>query len=197
MPSTYHKKAKKGGGASRLVAISEAGLNRIIARSDAALREGSLACEWVEWVFGEVLPSLRKTGGYVVTAKRRAIAQSVYGWADERGTGKKARRRLTDSIKDLAANAQTQGANEDKAHWLYSNHTRLTNKLVLGDYRAPMGGRDAMTIHQLAMLGAVEDWMVRLIDDAVQKGVPWDTIYPRIKEKGEALFGFSPSEGLH
>jgi prophage antirepressor-like protein len=54
------------GGIQRMIAVSESGFYKLIARSRKASTEGSAAFRFSEWVFGEVIPSIRKTGSYGV-----------------------------------------------------------------------------------------------------------------------------------
>lgn len=57
----------RGGDNGRRVIISEAGLYRLIARSNKPE-----ALKFQEWIFSEVLPSIRKTGSYSVQPKIEA-----------------------------------------------------------------------------------------------------------------------------
>lgn len=54
------------GGIQRMIAVSESGFYKLITRSRKASTEGSAAFRFSEWVFGEVIPSIRKTGSYGV-----------------------------------------------------------------------------------------------------------------------------------
>lgn len=74
------------GGSRRLVLISEAGLYRLIAQSRKPQAEA-----FRDWLFGEVLPEIRKTGGYgrapvtdLSTISRRDLALMVIAAEDER-----------------------------------------------------------------------------------------------------------------
>ncbi|WP_310607786.1 BRO-N domain-containing protein [Buttiauxella brennerae] len=54
------------GGIQRMITVSESGFYKLIARSRKASIEGTAAFRFSEWVFGEVIPSIRKTGSYGV-----------------------------------------------------------------------------------------------------------------------------------
>lgn len=46
--------------------VSESGFYKLIARSRKATQQGSFAHKFSNWVFGEVIPTIRKTGAYGV-----------------------------------------------------------------------------------------------------------------------------------
>ncbi|WP_312758223.1 BRO family protein [Pantoea brenneri] len=54
------------GGHQSMSIISESGFYKLIARSRKATRPGTAAYRFSEWVFCEVIPSIRKTGAYGV-----------------------------------------------------------------------------------------------------------------------------------
>lgn len=54
------------GGIQQMTTVSESGFYKLIARSRKASTEGTAAFRFSEWVFGEVIPSIRKTGSYGV-----------------------------------------------------------------------------------------------------------------------------------
>ncbi|WP_275157768.1 BRO-N domain-containing protein [Citrobacter koseri] len=53
------------GGKQELSVVSESGLYIIILRCKEAMTEGTRAFRFLEWVTGEVLPQIRRTGRYV------------------------------------------------------------------------------------------------------------------------------------
>ncbi|MGG7109658.1 BRO-N domain-containing protein [Klebsiella aerogenes] len=53
------------GGKQELSVVSESGLYIIMLRCKEAMTEGTRAFRFLEWVTGEVLPQIRKTGRYV------------------------------------------------------------------------------------------------------------------------------------
>ncbi|EHP8719108.1 antirepressor protein [Salmonella enterica subsp. enterica serovar Infantis] len=54
------------GGIQTMTIVSESGFYKLIARSRKASIPGTAAHRFSEWVFGEVIPSIRKTGSYGV-----------------------------------------------------------------------------------------------------------------------------------
>ncbi len=75
------------GGNQKLTIINEPNLYRLIFRSDK-----KEAKEFQDWVFEEVLPSIRKTGGY-------SVIQGNDPWANARRDEIEARNKATDSWK--------------------------------------------------------------------------------------------------
>ena len=55
------------GGTQEMLVVNESGLNAIILRCRDAMTPGTPAHKYRKWVTSEVLPSIRKTGGYTVT----------------------------------------------------------------------------------------------------------------------------------
>ena len=54
------------GGKQNMITISEAGVYKLIMRSDK-IQSQKLADKFQKWVCGEVLPSIRKKGEYKIT----------------------------------------------------------------------------------------------------------------------------------
>ncbi|MCP9270079.1 antirepressor protein [Xenorhabdus sp. XENO-1] len=54
------------GGKQKMKAISESGFYKLIARSRKATKKDTLAYRFTNWVFRNVIPSIRKTGSYGV-----------------------------------------------------------------------------------------------------------------------------------
>lgn len=70
------------GGKQELSVVSESGLYIIMLRCKEAMTEGTRAFRFLEWVTGEVLPQIRKTGRYVreelsQADKARMLAQEM------------------------------------------------------------------------------------------------------------------------
>lgn len=55
-----------GAGNPSVNAVSESGFYKLIARSRKASRPGTFAHRFTNWVFRDVIPTIRKTGGYGV-----------------------------------------------------------------------------------------------------------------------------------
>ncbi|EAO2119532.1 BRO-like protein [Salmonella enterica] len=56
------------GGKQELSVVSESGLYIIMLRCKEAMTEGTRAFRFLEWVTGEVLPQIRRTGSYIKNA---------------------------------------------------------------------------------------------------------------------------------
>lgn len=54
------------GGVRKLIIVSESGFYKLITRSRKAATKGTLAHRFTNWVFRDVIPSIRKTGAYGV-----------------------------------------------------------------------------------------------------------------------------------
>lgn len=63
--------------------INESGLYTIILRSDGAMTPGTPAHTFRKWVTSEVLPSLRKTGGYAAPGSQAAQTQRLLTLVEE------------------------------------------------------------------------------------------------------------------
>ncbi|MBB6253034.1 phage antirepressor KilAC domain-containing protein [Nitrospirillum iridis] len=63
------------GGAQAFTIVSESGLYTIILRCQGAMTPGSVPHRFRKWVTGEVLPAIRKTGGYMVAAPEETPEQ--------------------------------------------------------------------------------------------------------------------------
>lgn len=88
-------------GKQRMAAVSESGLYSLIFRSRKP--EAKL---FRRWVTSEVLPSIRKTGSYIIV--RDAI------WQEQRQQGKLARREVTDTISRFIEYAKAFGVNKTR-----------------------------------------------------------------------------------
>ena len=84
-------------------AVSESGFYKLIARSRKASQKGTFAYKFSNWVFGEVIPTIRKTGAYGVPwaflndyTKRE---QEYRIEASKRGRDLEACKRVKESLK--------------------------------------------------------------------------------------------------
>ena len=78
------------GGGGNVNIINESGLYILILRSRKAMEQGSTAWKFRKWVTSEVLPTIRKTGGYQVGQKttaddRTGLRQAVAALVGRRG----------------------------------------------------------------------------------------------------------------
>ncbi|MGX4746113.1 BRO-N domain-containing protein [Providencia rettgeri] len=99
------------GGVRKLIIVSESGFYKLIARSRKATTKGTLAHRFTNWVFRDVIPSIRKTGAYGVPfgelndfTKRQ---QQYKLMASQRGRDLQACKPAKDSLN-----------REEKAMWL-------------------------------------------------------------------------------
>lgn len=69
--------SRNGSGAQRISIISESGMYTLILRCRDAVKKGTAPYKFKKWVTSEVLPSIRKTGGYMtdVTLTRHQRTQ--------------------------------------------------------------------------------------------------------------------------
>ena len=121
------------GGNQTLIFINEQNLYKVIMRSDKPQAE-----PFQDWVCGEVLPTIRKTGGYIVTnatmtdaeimAKAFAIAQSTLEAREVR-----IKQLEEDAKKQKEIVAQMQKGNDYLNTILQSKGT-VTTTQIAGDY---------------------------------------------------------------
>jgi len=96
------------GGAQNMVTVSEAGLYRVILRSDKPNTE-----PFRRWVTHEVLPAIRKTGSYSLAP--RTLQEALRAYADELDAHENTRKELA------ATNEQVEGLkvrlDESESFW--------------------------------------------------------------------------------
>ena len=63
--------SRNGSGAQRISIISESGMYTLILRCRDAVKKGTAPYKFKKWVTSEVLPSIRKTGGYSLTLNKQ------------------------------------------------------------------------------------------------------------------------------
>lgn len=145
--------------------LEEAGIYQLIFSSKLPSAE-----KFQDWVFEEVLPSIRKTGGY--QRKSKLAANQSPEWLMIRQQGKDERRRLTDAIKDYIARHPELSKN--KAKFLYLNASEALNLGLFGQrskqLKALLGLseygtlRDGLTSQENGTLAALEFLACRFID---------------------------------
>lgn len=148
-----------------IVFLEEAGIYQLIFSSKLPSAE-----KFQDWVFEEVLPSIRKTGGY--QRKSKLAANQSPEWLMIRQQGKDERRRLTDAIKDYIARHPELSKNKTK--FLYLNASEALNLGVFGQrskqLKALLGLsehgalRDKLTSQENSTLAALEFLACRFID---------------------------------
>lgn len=137
----------------RETAVNESGLYRLIFRSN------KIEAEKVRrWVFGEVLPSIRKTGSY----------DSRSTWMGARVEGKVTRRLLTDIVQQFIEYAKRQGSeNADKYYMLFSK--MVNDRLLEVDGKKPSNLRDHLNIVQLHQLSVAEQIISKSIVECISR----------------------------
>lgn len=131
---------KSAGGTQKTTIISEKILYELIFRSNT-----KKAFEFQQWVYGEVLPSLRKHGEY-------------------RMNGKLIRRSLTDTIKDEICD-KTDDVNVKR--FAYSNFSRLINKSLGLPHNVDRSSLDETMLEKVARK---ENLVKALIEEGKQYG---------------------------
>lgn len=175
------EKSPKGGGANKVIALSESAVNALIVRSNDAIKPGTFAHRFRTWVFGEVLPSLRKHGSYFVNRRAREIMAALPGWEEARAEGKDARRSFADHVADFAAYATAQGSNHDDQY--YTHFTNLAHKCALGLASFPPPARDLLDQNSLRRIAFVEEALGELIAAVLQEGLEYHAAYREISER--------------
>lgn len=181
----FLSKNEKRGGARRILAVSEPGLYRIIARSHAAKRDGTFAFAFVEWITGAVLPSLRKTGAYTVDRKARALVRGLPGWTETREAGKETRKDFADTIQSFVAYAKASGSNN--AQHYFEAFTKLAYKIAVGCDKPPHG-RDGLGTLELLQVQLVEANLERLVASEIAAGTHYKQAFASVRERLQAIF---------
>ena len=175
------EKVATPGGVQSVVVLNEPGIYQLIFSSKL-----SSAKKFQQWVFEEVLPSIRKTGTYTHKSKSNKSIKSTE-WIKERQESKEVRRELTDAIKDYINRHPELSSNAIK--FLYSNATESLNlglfakrtknlKEVLG--LSPSNSlRDYLDSKEIICLKAVEYLACQYID--MKDTYPCDAIKQAIE----------------
>jgi len=159
-------KVSTPGGIQSVVVLNEPGIYQLIFGSKLPS-----AKSFQQWVFEEVLPSIRKTGEYKPKSKSNKLERSNE-WIKERQESKEVRRELTDAIKDYIQRHPELSPNAVK--FMYSNATeslnlglfaKRTNKLkeVLG-LSSSSCIRDYLDSKEIICLKAIEYLACQFID---------------------------------
>ena len=138
-----------------------------------------------KWVTSEVLPSIRKTGGYVLEgteAEMQARAQEAIEWQRSRQTGIAVRKKETSIIQSqLIPLAESQGSKN--AQRLYTTYSRLI--LTTLDIKA----KERHRLHRdyLDLIRQMEKLIEREISIEVDKLTHYKDIYQICKTKCRML----------
>jgi len=162
--------------------LEEAGIYQLIFSSKLKSAE-----KFQDWVFEEVLPSIRKTGSYGLKGNKKAIARSE---------GKEHRTELEDAIK---AYIEAHPELSDNAkRWMYKNATDTIYRQVYAATAAKLVEalgcdchhlRDQLSFKELAALTSIEGTAARLIEqldmhpvDAIVEAVERTLLVGKFKE---------------
>lgn len=153
-------KIQTPGGIQSVAVLEEAGIYQLIFSSKLPSAE-----KFQDWVFEEVLPSIRKTGSY----SRRGKSPD---WIEVRQEGKDVHRTLTDAVQDYIARHPELSANKQK--FMYSNVADAVNRGLFGLPSKQLKAllsltssqllRDGLEKKEIHCLTAIEFLTVRYID---------------------------------
>jgi prophage antirepressor-like protein len=175
------------GGTQTVTVLEEAGIYQLIFGSKLPSAE-----KFQDWVFDEVLPTIRKTGAYSLKGGKSP------DWIKAREEGKEARRELTDAIKDYIDRHPELSASRKR--FLYTNASeainlglfavkakRLKELLGVGTHQ-PL--RDGLDKKELMCLNGIEFLAIQLIDckdldpvEAVKQAIAFSHTNQRFAEK--------------
>ena len=147
------------GGEQEVVCLSEHGLYFFLARSDKPK-----AIPFQKWIAGEVLPSIRKTGAYIMPA------------AIDRAKSKEIRRDITDLWKERGA-----------TKWDYKNLT-LAEYKALGYEKVSKVKKENMTRREIVRLAGFEFFEQMKLEDAPEI-TGYYGLKDSIAETGELITG--------
>lgn len=113
-----------------------------------------------------------------INGKKRKKSED---WLKTRLESKIVRRKVTDIIKELIPYAIRQGSNNTK--FFYSNYSKLANKTA----GIENGTRGKVSMMELNRVAEVENIFTKLIENCMDKEIPYKEIYQICKRKGEEL----------
>ena len=143
-----HKKITTLGGDQEMTTVFESGLYRLIARSNSPI-----AVHFQKWLFEEVLPSIRRTGGYSVNRKPDRFAEIreqveiARTLAGDRGNAVTAYKILFGSTPKQSANAAPEAAS--------SQEKTIPPAEIINDFLAKLAA-----LHERGIVG---DWNVTIV----------------------------------
>ena len=162
------------GGGGNVNIINESGLYILIHRSRKAMEQGSTAWKFRKWVTSEVLPTIRKTGGYQIGQKttaddRTGLRQAVAALVGRKGIDYSSaysmihQRFNVEAIEDIPADKLPEAV--AYAHAL-TLHTGLTGEVLDAPPKAepklPIDGNSLADIAAMVYYGT---WMIELGKD--------------------------------
>lgn len=162
------------GGGGNVNIINESGLYILILRSRKAMEQGSTAWKFRKWVTSEVLPTIRKTGGYQIGQKttaddRTGLRQAVAALVGRKGIDYSSaysmihQRFNVESIEDLPAEKLPEAVAYVHALTL---HTGLTGEVLDALPKAePKLPIDDNSLADIAAMVYYGTWMIELGKD--------------------------------
>lgn len=162
------------GGGGNVNIINESGLYILILRSRKAMEQGSTAWKFRKWVTSEVLPTIRKTGGYQIGQKTTAddhtgLRQAVAALVGRKGIDYSSaysmihQRFNVEAIEDIPAEKLPEAV--AYAHAL-TLHTGLTGEVLdalpKAEPKLPIDGNSLADIAAMVYYGT---WMIELGKD--------------------------------
>ena len=162
------------GGGGNVNIINESGLYILILRSRKAMEQGSTAWKFRKWVTSEVLPTIRKTGGYQIGQKttaddRTGLRQAVAALVGRKGIDYSSaysmihQRFNVEAIEDIPAEKLHEAV--AYAHAL-TLHTGLTGEVLdalpKAEPKLPIDGNSLADIAAMVYYGT---WMIELGKD--------------------------------
>lgn len=159
------------GGGGNVNIINESGLYILILRSRKAMEQGSTAWKFRKWVTSEVLPTIRKTGGYQIGQKttaddRTGLRQAVAALVGRKGIDYSSaysmihQRFNVEAIEDIPAEKLPEAV--AYAHAL-TLHTGLTGEVLdalpKAEPKLPIDDNSLADIAAMVYYGA---WMIEL-----------------------------------
>ena len=162
------------GGGGNVNIINESGLYILILRSRKAMEQGSTAWKFRKWVTSEVLPTIRKTGGYQIGQKttaddRTGLRQAVAALVGRKGIDYSSaysmihQRFNVEAIEDIPAEKLPEAV--AYAHAL-TLHTGLTGEVLdalpKAEPKLPIDGNSLADIAAMVYYGT---WMIELGKD--------------------------------
>lgn len=158
----------KRGGAQKLNLVNEPGLYRLIFTSRKAEAE-----KFQDWVYHEVLPSIRKTGVY-------SNDKAYQKWLETREHGKISRKQETSAIKIFIEYAKSQGCTWEDWYF-YSTISIWAN---IGAGLPKKNGRDNATVHQLNIIDLLEGTVIRkVLIDGIANGLHYTQIWAKTQQQ--------------
>ena len=100
-------------------------------------------------------------------------------WIESRSVGKLSRKAETDVLKQLVEYAKQQGS--EHADMFYMTYSKLANKT------AGVTDRETATTQQLMNLSFVENIILNMVQDGIQKELPYKEIYRNVKDRLEVV----------